>query len=466
MNQLFSSGKHPKANSIKRRFLKQSLSLISGFSILSSGLGWTQAIASTDDLVIPDTAAPAPKFEAAPLSPVKVPKASAYQNFNSSPATKPVLSDTFTKPDVPKVSPKPSGFQQSVAPTSRVKLAAPRILPPTAPKANNPVPLTESAAPISPQTIQIAPSGISQGKNSYIDTTSYGGSPSKVILTERSTGCQTVSQNGQLFQGSCGRVAKAQPTPRYNEAFTPRRVNLATRHVASPAQVAQAYPSAGMVQRSPVTIQPLRLKSQPITSDQVVSLQPVTRQGLSIGLEPVPRYNRSASLYAPYQGQNAPQTQAKTDLIYPVPIVASITSAFGWRVHPIAGTGRMHQGTDIGAPLGTPVLAAYPGEVATADWSGGYGLMVVLRHLEGTQESRYAHLSEVYVQQGETVEQGTVIGRVGSTGYSTGPHLHFEWRHLTEQGWVAVDAGVHLEYALDNLMRSMQLAQQTPKSEG
>jgi murein DD-endopeptidase MepM/ murein hydrolase activator NlpD len=101
----------------------------------------------------------------------------------------------------------------------------------------------------------------------------------------------------------------------------------------------------------------------------------------------------------------------------------------------------------------------YPGEVAVADWVGGYGLMVILRHLDGTQESRYAHLSEIYVKPGETVEQGAAIGRVGSTGVSTGPHLHVEWRHLTAQGWVAVDAGLHLEYALDNLVQSMQLAQ-------
>ena len=126
----------------------------------------------------------------------------------------------------------------------------------------------------------------------------------------------------------------------------------------------------------------------------------------------------------------------------------------------------MHNGTDFGAPLGTPVLAAYAGEVSHADWSGGYGLMVTLRHLEGTQESRYAHLSDIYVQPGEWVEQGTVIGRLGNTGYSTGPHLHFEWRHLTEQGWVAVDAGLHLEYAMDNLIRAMQYAQasQNPES--
>ena len=119
----------------------------------------------------------------------------------------------------------------------------------------------------------------------------------------------------------------------------------------------------------------------------------------------------------------------------------------------------MHSGTDLGAPLGTPVLAAYRGEVAIADWLRGYGLTVTLRHEEGTQESRYAHLSEIFVQPGELIEQGTVIGLVGSTGNSTGPHLHFEWRHLTNSGWVAVDAGVHLEYAMENLIRSMQLAE-------
>jgi murein DD-endopeptidase MepM/ murein hydrolase activator NlpD len=194
---------------------------------------------------------------------------------------------------------------------------------------------------------------------------------------------------------------------------------------------------------------------------QVFSLAAARTQGLSLSLEPIPQNNQSARPYAV-----APLEQRRTSLIFPLPIAANITSSFGWRLHPIAGTYRMHTGTDIGAPMGTPVLAAYAGEVAAADWEGGYGLTVALRHENGTQESRYAHLSEIYVQPGQWVDRGTVIGRVGSTGYSTGPHLHFEWRHLTQEGWVAVDAGLHLEYALENFVRSLQLAQTTAKPQG
>jgi murein DD-endopeptidase MepM/ murein hydrolase activator NlpD len=143
-------------------------------------------------------------------------------------------------------------------------------------------------------------------------------------------------------------------------------------------------------------------------------------------------------------------------LIFPLAIPAIITSAFGWRVHPITGTPRLHSGTDLGAPLGTPVLAAYAGNVAIADFLGGYGLTVALQHNKQTQETLYAHLSEVFVKPGEWVEQGAVIGRVGSTGSSTGPHLHFEFRQQTPDGWVAMDAGSQLEYALAQLIQTME----------
>lgn len=146
-------------------------------------------------------------------------------------------------------------------------------------------------------------------------------------------------------------------------------------------------------------------------------------------------------------------------LIFPLSIPAPITSLFGWRVHPITGDSRLHTGTDLGAPLGTPVLAALTGRVIMADFFGGYGLAVALEHNAGAQQTLYAHLSEIFVKPGDIVRQGAVLGRVGSTGASTGPHLHFEVRQQTTQGWVAMDAGLALESAMAELTRSMQVAQ-------
>jgi murein DD-endopeptidase MepM/ murein hydrolase activator NlpD len=146
-------------------------------------------------------------------------------------------------------------------------------------------------------------------------------------------------------------------------------------------------------------------------------------------------------------------------LLFPLSIPAAITSVFGWRIHPIMGSSRFHSGTDLGAPQGTPVLAAFGGKVAIADLFGGYGLTVVLQHDKGKQETLYAHLSEVFVRPGETVKQGDVIGRVGSTGLSTGPHLHFEFRQQTPAGWIVMDPGQALQYAMAQLIRSLQVAQ-------
>jgi murein DD-endopeptidase MepM/ murein hydrolase activator NlpD len=148
-------------------------------------------------------------------------------------------------------------------------------------------------------------------------------------------------------------------------------------------------------------------------------------------------------------------------MMFPVAIPAPITSLFGWRIHPISGSQRMHTGTDIGAPMGTPVLAAMPGRVMLADDMGGYGLTVALEHDNGMRQTLYAHMSELFVRPGDIVQQGTVIGRVGSTGASTGAHLHFELRQMLPDGtWVAQDAGQHLEFSMANLMRSLQVAQQ------
>ena len=103
------------------------------------------------------------------------------------------------------------------------------------------------------------------------------------------------------------------------------------------------------------------------------------------------------------------------------------TSSFGYRIDPFVGKAALHSGLDLAAPEGTNVTATAPGIVVAADWNGGYGQMVEIRHAHGFS-TRYGHLSAIFVSPGARVAAGTVIGRVGSTGRSTGPHLHYETR--------------------------------------
>jgi murein DD-endopeptidase MepM/ murein hydrolase activator NlpD len=107
--------------------------------------------------------------------------------------------------------------------------------------------------------------------------------------------------------------------------------------------------------------------------------------------------------------------------------VHEITSPFGWRTHPIFGTRIYHSGIDIGADYGDSVRAADSGVVVHADWLGGYGKAVIIDHGNGLS-TLYGHNSELLVSEGQHVSKGQIISRVGSTGYSTGPHLHFEVR--------------------------------------
>ena len=104
-----------------------------------------------------------------------------------------------------------------------------------------------------------------------------------------------------------------------------------------------------------------------------------------------------------------------------------ITSSFGWRTHPVSGQRSHHSGVDIGAPHGNTVYAYSQGTVSFAGWNGGYGNVIYINHGNG-METRYAHLSRMDVRVGQRVQAGQAIGRVGSTGTATGPHLHFEVR--------------------------------------
>lgn len=107
------------------------------------------------------------------------------------------------------------------------------------------------------------------------------------------------------------------------------------------------------------------------------------------------------------------------------PVRGRLTSGFGLRMHPILGYARFHRGLDIGAPSGTPIVAAIDGIVSRAGWAGGYGNQVRLDHAGGIGTS-YSHMSRIAVAPGIRVRQGQIIGYVGSTGLSTGPHLHYE----------------------------------------
>jgi murein DD-endopeptidase MepM/ murein hydrolase activator NlpD len=134
--------------------------------------------------------------------------------------------------------------------------------------------------------------------------------------------------------------------------------------------------------------------------------------------------NPGATLFLP--GARMPQEEIRLALgesfIYPVRGVLS--SPYGWRIDPIAKVERFHSAIDLAAPLGTPVKAALDGRVSRVAVNSVYGNYIIITH-QGSYQTMYAHLSVVSVRQGAWVTQNFKIGEVGSTGYSTGPHLHF-----------------------------------------
>ena len=266
------------------------------------------------------------------------------------------------------------------------------------------------SSPVVPAAIA-ADESVPEGYNSvFIDPTGYdlgatqapaattGDSP-EVVFAERTTGCQITVAAGQTSADAA----------------------------CAPAASASARADQGEIRVGPLTVGP---RGVSLGSTTIVS-----REALNERLRPLNVLRRGNEAY-----------------VFPLSVPASISSLFGWRMHPIQQSWRFHSGTDLAAPIGTPVLATRAGQVSVADVMGGYGLTVILRHDDGSLESRYAHLSQLTVQAGDWVEQGEVIGLVGSTGTSTGPHLHFELRQLTAEGWVAVDPIDVLQDGVANLL--------------
>lgn len=354
--------------------------------------------------------------------------------------------------------------------------------------------------------------GVVDYNNAYIDPTDYsigatGKSespgyyepPTAVVLDERSTGCQTVY--GQGVSSSCNyapapapgeeaapwtppppppqtEVAREEEQPAFQyqgtnsapaitraEPIYSQEASIETAPETAQAPVPETAPETA---QTPVPSQdtsffagtmPIPPQMVPIPEAGGTGIQPVNIGPFMVGANGIGVGNKtlkSGYYYNPGVKPSGLPGNGNMSLLFPLSIPAPITSIFGWRIHPISGDRQFHSGTDLGAPLGTPVLAAYAGQVAIADWLGGYGLAVVISHNQGTQETLYGHLSEIFVKPGEKVEQGTVIGRVGSTGNSTGPHLHFELRQMTAEGWVNLDPGAQLEYAMAQLIQNLQ----------
>ena len=121
---------------------------------------------------------------------------------------------------------------------------------------------------------------------------------------------------------------------------------------------------------------------------------------------------------------NSPESAREIPVSF-LPVNAPISSAFGMRKDPFTGTQKFHKGIDLAVPAGTPVVAALPGRVVSAGYESGYGNTVLVEH-DGGLQTRYGHLASVNVKAGDMVTSEDTLGKVGSTGRSTGAHLHFE----------------------------------------
>ncbi len=566
MTKETSSGYTPLSIFYRYPRLIQGLSLVGGLGVISSGLVVAQTDTPTDTRIVPKKPAvtPAVVSSSKAVSQQRSPQGKALPakallpTANTKPMTQKsrvVLSVPLRKPATelaPYAAKKPTTPNWALEPYAAKKpveseASASVIFAPKKPGLREPnlsVPNTSTAA--NPAKLYTNPAQVqdtaSDRTNDSIGATRRYEGPSAVVLTERSTGCQTVSQNGQLLSGVCGLASPRLQTadsgrtlPNLQTAISERTLQslqiassgrtlpilqiassgrtLPSQQIASSGrtlpilQIASSgrplpssptansgsilpnletansgvslpepqllevpkLPTSSGVARGGVKINPLKAGAGVIrATDQ--SLSSYTAAGVPLLSPSQSDYSTEASTTPTgldyYNLTTRPPGRPSlgtNTFMFPLTIPAPISSLFGWRIHPITGDRRFHAGTDLGAPMGTPVLAAVAGQVITADFLGGYGLTVILQHGQGIDESLYGHLSEIFVKTGEQVEQGTVIGRVGSTGNSTGPHLHFEWRHLTPGGWVAVDAGAHLEYALAQFIRVLQIAQTDPQ---
>lgn len=144
--------------------------------------------------------------------------------------------------------------------------------------------------------------------------------------------------------------------------------------------------------------------------------------------------NQSTDYSSSDEDSNLDKAEIDENAGFVTPITGTITSLYGNRKAPTSGASRNHKGVDVGAPIGTPVIAMSDGIIKKAGWGTGYGRVIYISHDDG-YETRYAHLDKINVKPGQKVKKGEIIAKSGNTGVGTGPHLHFEIR----KGGVALD---------------------------
>lgn len=196
--------------------------------------------------------------------------------------------------------------------------------------------------------------------------------------------------------------------------------NLIQRRIVAALAVAGAFFSMGAT--------PALANSSAASADIAAPVREARASGVSSGDE---QFKQLFSSWQSLDNGRSPNPVAPTtgvSIPSRAPLAASTTtSSYGMRNHPVLGGMRAHKGIDLAAPTGTPVYATADGIVERADRFSSYGLYVAIEH-GGDLETRYAHMSRLAVAAGEHVKKGDIIGYVGTTGRSTGPHLHYEVR--------------------------------------
>lgn len=437
--------------SAQRTLLIQSLGWIGGLGVLSSGIVWAEPAPATDELAAKPRPVPARNWE-------------AEVNWASEPSWKP--NPAVSAPE-PEIMLTPGTAAELLAPAPRQAPVAVERKPAPANNweaevnwASEPswTPATVASEP-QPEPVETTAAVEHYETNSADTAYGIGGSNSNVL--DRQAPREVV-----LSPRNPAPVAYPPPAPatvRSRTSYQPAPATVRSRRsYQRPAWRPQAAPIPAW---RPQYQRPLPRPQIAKGRRNSVNLGPASYSPSEIKYGDATPIGRS---YYRYIAPNLRPDNSNNSIIFPLSIPSPITSLFGWRTHPISGTEQFHHGTDIGAPMGTPVLAALAGKVAIADALKGYGLSVVLEHArpeKATQQTLYAHLSEIFVQPGEEVKQGSIIGSVGSSGYSTGPHLHFELRELTSEGWVTLDPGAQLEYALAQLVKNWETAAVAPAAE-